>query len=118
MNLAIVLSVYVSLISVDVTQIAGKSQIEVESILGQPTKTEQYQPKKDLDCLCERTYYLEGKLSIVYIDAKADWITVASDIKILNLDNARIKEWHNFRKYILIKTFTSKETLCCLNLSL
>jgi len=115
MNLAIILIFYVSIISVDVTQIAGKSKIEVESILGQPTSIEQYQPKKELNCLCERTYYLEGKLSIVYIDGKADWITVASDIKVLNLDKARIKEWHNFRKYILIKTFTSKETQCCTN---
>lgn len=54
---------------IDVTQIASKSQKDVQAYLGEPTHCEssKYGPK---------CYYDKGETEIVFIRNKADWITV------------------------------------------
>ena len=63
---------------IDVTKIAGKSTIEVEKILGKPDKIESSSasgtPCKNVPC--QKAYYQKDKFEIVFINDKADWITI------------------------------------------
>lgn len=113
----IIVSLYYSQTDVDISKIAGKTQKEVERILGSQTKRETYKPIIESDCECERVFYLNGKLSIVYIENKADLITISSGIKIINLHKVKIREFHTFGTYNLIKTISNTESQCCFNQS-
>nr|VFK18224.1 MAG: hypothetical protein BECKLFY1418C_GA0070996_10408 [Candidatus Kentron sp. LFY] len=56
-------------IIVDITKIAGKSKHQVDELLGKHTTCENIK-------YGEKCYYEKGKTEIVFIDGKADWITV------------------------------------------
>jgi len=98
---------------VDLLKIAGKARSQVESEIGKPTKTEFYNPNGKTQCQCEKVFYLDGNISITYFLGKADWITVLPKVKLLNVELAKIKEYHNWRTHILIKTYTNKDKECC-----
>ena len=57
---------------VDVPKIAGKSKPEIKTIFGEPNECE---PSK----YGEKCRYIKTHTEIVYIDGKADWITVGFD---------------------------------------
>lgn len=63
---------------IDVSKIAKKTKAEVEKVLGKPSSEEQskYGPKLT---------YQKGKVEVVYIQGKADWITI-SDLNALSFD--------------------------------
>lgn len=61
-------------ITIHIDDIAGKKPEEVESILGRYSKKEIINPSKV--GYCPKRIYLGGLVEIVYIDDKADWITV------------------------------------------
>ena len=63
---------------VDVPQIAGKSEAEVAQILGEPT--ERSTTKNDGNTYPD-LFYRNGQVEIVYVDGKAEWISV------MNLDH-------------------------------
>ena len=54
---------------VDVTKIAGKTQKEVATVLGEPTSCEAVKQGK-------KCFFKPGETEIVFISGKADWITV------------------------------------------
>ena len=56
---------------VDITQIAGKTKAEVAHALGDPDRIEK---RKDGDAF----HYAKGDTEMVYINDKADWITVSA----------------------------------------
>jgi len=99
--------------TVDLLKVAGKPRGEVEAVVGKPTHIEYYTPKGLTNCQCEKVFYLEDNISIVYYQGKADWITAQSKIKLLNIDVAKIKFYGNWRKYVQIKTLTMEEKECC-----
>lgn len=57
---------------VDLGAIAGKSEAEVAKVLGTPSESDvtKYGPKR---------FYREGAVEIVFIDGKADWITIETE---------------------------------------
>lgn len=112
--LVIALCLYYSPLSIDISKIAGKTPTEVESILGRQTKSELYKLLKESNCQCEKYYYLDGKVSIVYLDGKADWITISSEMKLANLNKVKIRAFHKFHDYYLIQAISMKENQCCL----
>lgn len=57
---------------VDVTKIAGKTRAEAETVLGAPDECE-------TSMHGDKCRYLKSHTEIVYIDGKADWITVGFD---------------------------------------
>lgn len=65
-------------VAFDLKSIAGKSMIEVESILGKPDKIEPFlessTPCKNKPC--QKGYYQKDKFEIIFINEKADWITI------------------------------------------
>lgn len=61
-----------------IKNIAGKSEIEVEKILGKPNKVESFSesstPCKNTPC--QKCNYQNNKFEIIFINEKADWITI------------------------------------------
>ncbi len=68
---------------VDIPKVAGKEPAAVEKILGKPTEGEKTKYGKSL-------VYQKGKVEIVYIKGKADWITV-NDLKGETFDETSTK---------------------------
>lgn len=68
---------------VDIPKIAGKEPAAVEKILGKPTEGEKTKHGKTL-------VYQKGKVEIIYIKGKADWITV-SNLKDVTFDETATK---------------------------
>ncbi len=60
---------------VDIDKIAGKSPSEVKTILGEPEKKEKSNPS-GTPCPCDKCYYLNELVEIIYMNGKADWITI------------------------------------------
>jgi hypothetical protein len=63
---------------VNLKTIAGKSIQEVEAVLGKAESTEKASPS-DTPCKenpCDKAFYQSGKFEIIYINGKADWITI------------------------------------------
>ncbi|KAF2518314.1 hypothetical protein E0W68_09845 [Flavobacterium salilacus subsp. salilacus] len=63
---------------IDITKIAGQEKEEVEKILGSPNNTESVSPSNTpcKEIPCEKCFYKNDKFEIVYINGKADWITI------------------------------------------
>jgi hypothetical protein len=61
--------------TIKISDIAGKSPSEVAKILGSPTSTETVKPS-GTPCPCPKQSYRDGKIEIVFIAGKADWITI------------------------------------------
>jgi hypothetical protein len=68
---------------VDIPKIAGKEPAAAEKILGKPTDGEKTKHGKTL-------IYKKGKVEIVYINGKADWITV-NDLNGVPFDESATK---------------------------
>jgi hypothetical protein len=65
-------------IVIDLKQVAGKNKSEVDKILGKPDKVEPFK-ESSTSCKnlpCEKAYYQKDKFEIIFINGKADWITV------------------------------------------
>lgn len=63
---------------VDILSIAGKDKITVEKVLGKPENTEKVKPS-NTPCVnkgCDKLTYESGKYEVVFINDKADWITI------------------------------------------
>ncbi len=58
---------------IDIKSIVGKSQSEVEKILGTAEKTEKLNVNGQS---WDNVYYQYGEIEIVYINDKADWVTI------------------------------------------
>lgn len=79
-------------IVIDLKRIAGKSKLNVDKILGKPEKVEPFKesstPCKNISC--EKVYYQKDKFEIIFIDGKADWITV-NDLSQYDFDEENIE---------------------------
>lgn len=65
-------------IIVDVSTIIGKNKTDVEKILGKPNNVKMIKPINTpcQDTACEQANYQSDKFEIVFINDKADWITI------------------------------------------
>lgn len=63
---------------IDIKNVAGKSEIEVEKILGKPNKLEPFSESSTpcKNTICKKAYYQNNKFEIIFINDKADWITI------------------------------------------
>lgn len=63
---------------INLKKIVGKTPDEIESILGKPEKIEKVSPNNTpcKESSCNKNFYKEGTLEIVFINNKADWITI------------------------------------------
>ena len=60
---------------VDISLIAGKTKAEVELVLGKPNNKESINPS-GTPCPCDKLFYLNNLVEIVFMNGVADWITV------------------------------------------
>jgi len=98
----------------DLRKIVGKTRADVEKELGKPTRVELFKPIAEAECLCERVYYLDGKLSVVYYQGKAEWIRVNASVELRNLKCPNVKSFHRGSEYSLISiSLNAKESQCC-----
>lgn len=58
-----------------VSDIAGKSQSEVEQVLGKPLTSQKVDINRQ-GCPCEKLTYKYGQVEVIYIKGKSDWITI------------------------------------------
>lgn len=65
-------------IIIDVSTIIGKNKTDIEKILGKPDNVEMIKPINTpcQDTACEQANYQSYKFEIVFINDKADWITI------------------------------------------
>ena len=63
---------------IDVKTIVGKTETEIEKILGKAESSEKVSPSGTPceNTPCEKKFYQKNKFKIVYIDGKSDWITI------------------------------------------
>jgi hypothetical protein len=97
---------------VDLTLIVGKNEAQIQSVLGKPTSEDYYDVLRKT-CKCKRTLYKEGLIAITFVNGKSDWIWVYHGINLLNIDVARIKQYHKFKDFTLVKVATVNHDLCC-----
>lgn len=73
---------------ISIKSLIGKNKIEIEKILGKAERTEKVKPSRTpcLESPCDKSYYESDKFEIVFINNKADWITIN---KVSNIDNAK-----------------------------
>lgn len=58
-----------------ISDIAGNTPDVVAKVLGSPTSTETVNPSRT-PCPCEKQIYKNGEIEIVFIEGRADWITI------------------------------------------
>ncbi|SHG27483.1 hypothetical protein [Flavobacterium defluvii] len=65
-------------IVVDLKLIAGKNKIEVDKVLGKSDKVESFSARSTpcKNTPCEKAYYQKDKFEIIFVNGKADWITI------------------------------------------
>lgn len=79
-------------IVIDLKNIAGKSKLDVDKILGKPEQVEPFK-ERSTPCKnrpCEKAYYQKDKFEVIFIDGKADWITV-NNLSEYNFDEENIE---------------------------
>ncbi len=113
------------IVELDLNNVAGRTEKEVEAVLGQG-KMDSYYRDESAGCeKCPKLTYKEGKIEIIYIDERADRIALRDlsdfdfdDRTILGLLNFRkdrvptfedkkVKRWDNFEKYTQIAAFSN-----------
>ncbi|PIF34094.1 hypothetical protein CLU81_4728 [Flavobacterium sp. 9] len=63
---------------IDIKSLASKSKTEVEKILGKPNKLEPFSESSTpcKNTACQKGYYQNNKFEIIFVNEKADWITI------------------------------------------
>lgn len=60
---------------IEINRIAKKTKNDVENYLGKPTRREKTNPS-NTPCPCDKYFYKNGSVEVVFINNKADWITI------------------------------------------
>jgi outer membrane protein assembly factor BamE (lipoprotein component of BamABCDE complex) len=98
--------------SVDLVKIQGSTKDEIVSLLGRPIKIESYPGS----CKCDKVYYLNNQLYIVYFQDKVDMVWCkTSKVTILNFDKAKVMAFHRNRNQneVTIHLIHHQEQKCC-----
>jgi hypothetical protein len=101
--------------TVDLLLIARKSLPEVIKVLGPVTKIEEFH-SRDSECHCQRHYFLNDKLGIVFINNQADWIIAYKPLEMINMEKTKVMFWGKDKDYITLKLTSMKQDACCLPL--
>lgn len=92
-------------LTVNIDAIATETEKTVKLILGEPTKKETINPSGVGSC--QKFTYLGGLVEVVYINSKADWITVnntPSKAKIQDVSTYRSVQQFSDYTYVKVKT--------------
>ena len=105
---------------IKIPSLAGKTPEQVLKILGKPTKSETAKPS-NTPCPCPKNIYNNGAVEIIYINGRADWITIneignasysKDSLELLGLpvkdptfSNATVKRWENIPGFNEVSIF-------------
>jgi len=99
-------------VTLELSAVTGKTLAELERVVG-PSSGVDVHLEAGQVCRCERLLFLEGKLAVVFVGGKSDWLWVYEGITLTGIEKARIKAFLKFGRYTLIKTETVTNTVCC-----
>lgn len=92
--------------TVTVDDLAGKIKSKVEKVLGRSSFLEKVNPS-GTPCPCERVYYLDDIVEVVFINGKADWITINNDMQYAKIKNkSSYVSMDRFSDYTYVKVAT------------
>lgn len=112
---------------IDIRTIVGKTETEIEKILGKAERSEKVSPSVTpcKNTPCKKKFYKKNKFEIVYIDGKSDWITIndvsnftfnAENIILLGLssttpsaENSNAIQWNDIENINEINFFNNGE---------
>ena len=111
---------------IKINNIAGKTSDEVAEYLGAPTSTETVNPSRT-PCPCEKNFYKNGEIRIVFIEGKADWIKIsdlndapysAETLTMLGIEqkspsfsNENVIRWTNIPGLLEVSIFPAQESV-------
>ena len=75
-----------------ISDLIGKTLLEAEAILGEATEINKVSPSNTpcKETPCDKAIFQSGKYEIVFIDDRADWITI-NEVSNYNLDENAIQ---------------------------
>jgi hypothetical protein len=92
---------------INVSQIAKKTPDQIEKMFGKPTFTDNITPS-GAPCPCVKKIYLNGDIEIVFINDKADWITINKSPNYIEKGGlTQYVSYDSFDDYTYIKTSTN-----------
>lgn len=91
--------------AIDLAGVIGGSYSEVETVLGAPSRTQHVNPSST-PCPCLKVYFKGGDIEILFINDKADWITINSPYYTSESSNLKVLFHKKFREYEYIKVTT------------
>lgn len=90
---------------VNVDNLANKSKPDIEKLIGKPNHKEKVKPSKT-PCPCDKYHYINDLIEIVFINEKADWITVNNTPSFVKADESTYKSIDKFDDYTYVKVNT------------
>lgn len=90
--------------TIELRMIAGKDIETVKKYLGKISRMETVNPSRT-PCPCKKYYFKNGDVEIVFINNRADWITVYKP-SVLNIKNANFVDQTFASDYTYIKVST------------
>ena len=89
------------------SDLAGKTESQVLKTLGYPTNKQTVNPSDLTSCPCLKAAYLNEQVEIVYINGKADWITVETkNLSVKKGNNINYISYDVFEDYVYLKVYT------------
>ncbi|MBO0591001.1 hypothetical protein I2486_06230 [Cellulophaga sp. E16_2] len=90
---------------VNIDDLVNKSKIDIEKLIGIPNHKEKVNPS-NTPCPCDKYNYINDLIEIVYINGKADWITVNSTPSFVKIDKSKYQSVNKFDDYTYVKVNT------------
>jgi hypothetical protein len=91
---------------VTIEDLAGKSKKVIEKLLGEPNNKDKVSPS-GTPCPCDKYNYIYDLIEIVFINGKADWITVNNKPEnVIVKKPERYQSINQFSDYTYVKVFT------------
>ena len=91
--------------AIDLSFVVGKNYEQVEAELGEPSRTQHVNPS-NTPCPCLKVYFKGGDVEILFINGKADWITINNPYYTTESSDLKVLFHEKFNEYEYIKVVT------------
>ncbi|HRK52553.1 MAG TPA: hypothetical protein PK185_01480 [Cyclobacteriaceae bacterium] len=91
--------------SIDISNITGAKLEQVKSILGEPSMSQNVNPS-NAPCPCFKVGFKGGGVEVIFMNGKADWITINSPYYSTVSSNMAVYSHQKFSDYEYIKVTT------------
>jgi len=91
--------------SIDISNIAGATLEQVKSILGEPSTSQNVNPS-NAPCPCFKIGFKGGEVEVIFMNGKADWITINKPYYSVASSNIAVYSHQKFSDYEYLKVKT------------